>query len=83
MVTENELKEKIVQVIGESKRPLNKDEIMAILALREDIAFSEALVKMVFAGKLVTTLVPGATDNVLDSDNYQFGLKKEPHDDHP
>jgi hypothetical protein len=67
----DENEQKILAVMDEAGRPMTKDEITVIIALREDAVLSNTMAMMVLKGQMTAELAPGAAD-VLDTDSYVF-----------
>jgi hypothetical protein len=72
-MTDDELKEKVLSVLGEARGPMTQDAIMAVIMLREEAAHNEALAKLVLDGKLSVTRSPDA-GAPLDSDSFVFAM---------
>lgn len=67
-----ELEVRILAVLAEAERPMDRDDITAVAALRICAERDQAMARLIFEGRVVATLRPGCQDDLLDVDSYVF-----------
>lgn len=72
-MTDGELKAKIVAVMGEAGRSMTRDEILAVICLREDAAVAQELARSIVRGALtVERRYELKDDDLLDANSFVF-----------